>query len=306
MNGTLINRRRAMGTLAALAAGATTVTTAKNHGGMIRLKLDDPVAALKARVKVMGSIAEERVVSFLRFHVYGQMPHEPARPLFSMNNLIVGYWRPGDDDSYHLKHYEVGYYAGFDTDDAIETWTNPYTEKEIELFPFVLGPINRQYKTDTVVAPGLAPLPLTSHVMGDRFFVATQSISRIPNIMQPDEWPERSSGENVNWSSFMTYSAPVAEVADPQRTHVGAHIQLQNFVSWQPWMFMGQRPGGLMSRAFGTHIDDFDQLPATVRAGFEKQTPDIFATDKWDIPRMDAVDYYNKSVTERQQGDDRG
>ena len=218
-----------------------------------------------------------------------------------MNNLIVAYWRPGEDNSFHLKHYEVGYYTRFDTDDPITEWANPYTDETVEIFQFVLGPIARQYKTDTVVAPGLAPLPLTSHVIGDRLFVTTQALTQFPNMMTPEEWPKRSSGPMVNWSSLMTFSARVADVVNPDLSSAPAHVQLQNFISWAPWMLMGQRPGGTMARAFGTDIKDFDALPTAVRSGFERYTPEIFATEDWQTPRLDAVDYFNEMVRRKRE-----
>ncbi len=300
MNSTPVSRRQALGGIAALGAAAIAKPSLADHHA--KIDMSNPAAALKTRVKVMGSVGEQKIQSFLRFHIYGQMPDEPARPLFSMNNMIVAYWKPGEDDSYYLKHYETAYYTKFDTDEPIESFVNPYTGEENEIFQFILGPINRQYKTNTVVAPGLAPLPLESHVIGDRIFVATQSITQFPNILTPEDWPRRSTGPLVSWSSFMTYSAAVADVANPDKMSAPAHIQLQNFVSWPAWMLMGNKPGGTMARAYGTDIESTDALPKSIIANFEKYTPEILETEKWQTPRMDAVDYFNE-MTKRKQAE---
>ena len=69
------------------------------------------------------------------------------------------------------------------------------------MFQFVLGPIDREYSPESVLAPGLAPTPLTSHIMGPRFYVATEAISQVPNLFQPEDWPKRSSGKMANWVS---------------------------------------------------------------------------------------------------------
>jgi hypothetical protein len=266
------------------------------------LDLDDPVDLAVARQKVIGSVAAEDIHSFLRFHFYGQVPGEKARRLLSMNNYIIDRWEPVERGTYKLRHWEVGYYTAFDTDTPLETWVNPYTEDEVEVFHFVLGPIDRVYSPGNVAAPGLAPIPLTSHVTGDRFYVATEAISQIPNLFQPDEWPKRSSGKVANWLSLQTLSAQMEDILDPDLNSAPSNIHLQNFVSWSSWMQMGGRPGGSMARAYGTEIDGFDALPAAVRAGFERYTPEIFDIDSWTMPRFDEIDYFNLMKQRRERG----
>ena len=246
---------------------------------------------------------QEPVHSFLRFHFYGQVPGEKARRLLSLNNYIIDYWEPVERGTYKLRHYEVGYYTEFDTDTPINRWVNPYTNEELEVFHFALGPINREYSPDTVLAPGLAPIPLNSHVMGDRLVVATEAISQIPNIFQPDEWPKYSSGEIVNWLSLQTLSALMEDVLNPELNSAPAHIQLQNFISWGSWMKMGGYEGGTMARAYGTEIAGFDALPPDVLAGFKKYTPEIFETDTWDVTRFDEIDYFKKMNKLREAGE---
>ena len=66
---------------------------------------------------------------------------------------------------------------------------------------------------------------------------------------------------------------------------------MQNLVSWNPFFKMGKRPGRTTVRAFGTHLDSLDDIPPEVRAGLEKYTPEIFATDEWQDVRIDAVEF---------------
>ena len=302
-----LSRRDALGSLAGL-------TTAGLVGGcanepinsatpLLDLNLNDPVDLAFARQKVIGSVAEEQMHSFLRFHFYGQVPGEKARRLLSLNNYIIDYWTPVERGTYQLKHYEVGYYTEFDSDTPIESWVNPYTQEELEVFHFVLGPINREYSPDTVLAPGLAPVPLTSHEMGERFVVSTEAISQIPNLFKPDEWPKYSSGDVVNWLSLQTLSALMDDVRNPDINSAPANIHLQNFVSWSSWMKMGGYPGGTTARAFGTEISGFDALPPKVLKGFQDYTPEIFATDTWEVTRFDELDYFQKMQKLRAAGE---
>ncbi len=300
-----LTRRQAVAGLAGV--GATGLMAGCSNGGdkpaPLQLDLNDPVDLSVARQKVIGSVANEQIHSFLRFHFYGQVPGEKARRLLSMNNYIIDEWEPLERGTYKLRHWEVGYYCDFDTDNPIETWVNPYSNEEIEVFHFVLGPIDRVYSPDSVMAPGLAPIPLTSHVMGERFYVATEAISQFPNLFSPEEWPKRSSGKMANWISMQTLSSRMEDILNPELNSAPANIHLQNFVAWSSWMQMEGRPGGSMARAYGTEIDGFDALPPNVLAAFQKYTPEIFETATWNTTRFDEIDYFNLMKEKRARGE---
>ncbi len=306
MDTSKITRRDAVASIAGIGAigmVAGCSDGAEQKPAALQLDLDDPIDLAYARQKVIGSVEQEQVHSFLRFHFYGQIPGQPAVPLLSMNNYIVDSWEPLEPGTYQLKHWEVGYYCNFDTDDPIESWLNPITNEEIEVFNFILGPIDRVYSPESVIAPGLAPIPLNSHIMGPRFYVATEAISQYPNMLKPDEWPKRSSGDVANWLSLQTLSALWEDVVNPELSSAPANIHAQNFVSWSSWMQMGGRPGGSIARAYGTEIEGFSSLPKKVYDGFKKYTPEIFDTANWDVTRFDEIDYFKLMMERRAKGE---
>jgi len=257
------------------------------------LDLSSPEAISEARIKIVGSIAEETVTTFQRFHIYGDPHGGNLVPLFSMNNLHIDEWRPIERGTYALRHYEVGYYTVFDSEEPLETWTNPFTDEEIEIFHFRLGPIEREYRPSEIIAPALPPNPLTLNVIGDRVFLPTSSINEFANFFTPEDYPMESSGEIVFYDSLFTYSAYVADVANPDVTSAPNHCHLQNAVSWAPWMRMAGRPGRSTVQGFGCKIPDLAALPTHVRKGFETYTPEIFATSEWNEVIFEAIDYYN-------------
>ncbi|MEQ5805935.1 DUF1838 family protein [Alteromonas sp. NFXS44] len=287
--------------VSAMAVGAVPAFASSAEKGSLRAQLDLSTPEKRAEIttKIMGSTGEEEKHTFLRFHIYGYMG-ENVVPFFSMNNYVVQYWKPDSKPGhYHLKHYETGYYTEFDTDKPITQWTNPVSGEKIDLETFILGPIGRLYTPEGIIAPGIAPQPLRVNVIGDRVYVPTQSIEAFPNMFQPGEWPEYSSGEKVFWDSMSTYSAPLSEVLDPSRKSVKAEIHMQNLTSWQPFLRLGQLEGRSMARAFGQHINGFSDLSDDVYAGFKKYTPDIFDTANWQDVRFDSIDFYNKALAEK-------
>lgn len=252
--------------------------------------LSDPIKRSEMIVKIMGSTEREDTYAFLKFHVYGYAG-ENLIPFFSMNNVVVQKWRPTKPGHFDLQHYEVAYYSQFDTNIPIETWENPITGEVVDVPHFILGPIERKYTPEGIIAPGVAPNPLNISVIGDRVFIPTQSTDKIFNPMSTPEWGEYAGDPDIFWDSMLTYSADIKDVLNPDIASVGAEIHMQNLVSWNQFFKMGRLPGRTMVRAFGTHLDSLDDISPEVRAGLEKYTPAIFETDEWEDLRIDAVDY---------------
>ncbi len=265
--------------------------------------LDDPVERSKLIAKIMGSTEREDVTTFLKFHIYGYAG-ENVLPLFSMNNVIVQKWTPLEDEGYYdVQHYEVAYFSEFDTATPIETWENPYTGETLEIPPFILGPISREYTPEGVIAPGVAPNPLNISVIGDRVFIPTQSVDKIFNPMSGPEWGEWASSPDVFWDSMLTFSADIDDVMNDEITNARAEIHMQNLISWGVFMKMGLRPGRTMARAYGTNIDSLDDIPPEYLEGLKKYTPDIFEVDEWTDMRIDAVDFMNEIKAQIDSGE---
>jgi hypothetical protein len=261
--------------LAALAVGGTTAadaaTTARKTAPIP--DFTDRLTAHRTHVKIVGSLGREVVYSFMRLNLYGDLGEGNFVPLYTMNNILVDYWEPQDDDVHEMRKYEVGFYTKFDSQEPLEQFDNPITGQRVPIHHFRLGPVPRAYTPDGVIVMGFNPNLLPIEVIGDRVFLATQSIENTPDRVRP--------GQTNYVNSFMTMSAALADVANPKVLSAPAHLQLQNKNRWQPWMGMGDRPGGTVARGFGTKIRDLDALPAAVRDGARRFVPEIFDTKNW-------------------------
>lgn len=233
----------------------------------------DPLVAHRTHVKVVGSLGREVVHSFMRLNLYADLGSGNFVPLFTMNNILVDYWEPKEDEQHEMRKYEVGFYTKFDGYEPLEQFDNPVTGQRVPIHHFRLGPVPRVYTPEGVIAMGFNPKLLPIETIGDRVFVATQSLESTPDMARP--------GQTNYVNSFMTMSAPLADVANPKVLAAPAHLQLQNKGRWQSWMGMGDRPGGTVARGFGTKIRDLDALPAAVREGARRFVPEIFDTKNW-------------------------
>ncbi|WP_416908153.1 MAG: DUF1838 family protein [Polymorphobacter sp.] len=265
--------------------------------------LADPKARTRLIAKVMGSTVEDERHAFLKFHIFGYAGDGNLIPFFSMNNYIIQKWAPGEDGTFEVQHYEVAYYSKFDTAEAISEWENPLTGETIKLPHLVLGPVPRSYGPDIGKDPGsFAPDPMNITMIGDRVYVPTLTRLTNGNMFAPEEWGPYSSGATTFWDSMLVFSADIEDVLDETKTHVPAEIHMQNMVSWAPYLKLGQSPGRTMVRAYGQHINGFDDLPEEVRANLRTYTPEIFDVDSWTEMRLDAIDFARELAEKREAG----
>lgn len=269
----------------------------------LALKLKNPEQRSKLIAKVLGATVEKERHAFLKFHIFGFAGDGNLIPFFTMNNYVVQKWVPGENSTYEVQHYEVGYYSKFDTTEPLNEWENPLTGEVVKLPHFVLGPVYRAY------GPGMgessasfAPDPLNITMIGDRIYIPTLSKFKFPNRLSAEEWGPYSSGPVTYWDSMLVYSADVEDVFDDTKTHVPAEMHMQNLVSWAPFLKLGQSPGRTMVRAYGQHISGYDALPTDIRENLEKYTPEIFDIEAWTEVRMDSIELAQSLAKQRAAG----
>lgn len=234
---------------------------------------NDPLTALRTHVKMVGSLGKETVVSFMRLNIYADLGEGNYVPFFTMNNILVDYWEPKGEDQHEMRKYEVGFYTRYDSQEPLESFANPVTGKTVAIHHFRLGPVPRLYTPTGVIAMGYTPKLLPIEVIGDRVFLATESIESRPDMLRP--------GQTSYTNSFMTMSATLADIINPAVRSAPVHLQLQNKNRWAPWMGMGDRPGGTVARGFGGKVATLEALPETVKAGARRFVPQIFETATW-------------------------
>lgn len=271
---TNITRRKALLGMAGLAAYGTmpgVVGAAAQRSFVPDFK--DPVEALRAHVKLVGSLGKEQVISFYRLNVYADMHDGNFIPMFTMNNLLIDNWEPQADNAHQMLKYEAGYYTDIDGYEPLSSFKHPKTGEAVRIHNFRLGPVPRGYTPDQYLVMGYNPNPLPLEVIADRVFLATQSIESSPDFADPTK--------TRYTNSFMTYSATLADMQNEALPSAPVHAQLQNKSQWLPWMKMGDQPGGTVVRGFGGKVASLDALPPGVLEGFSKQVPQILDTSNW-------------------------
>jgi len=233
----------------------------------------DPLEALRAHVKLVGTLETGTVYSFYRINIYADLNAGNFVPLYTMNNLLIDKWQVTGENKFQMTKYEAGYYTAIDSYDVIKDYKHPVSGKATKIQNFILGPVPRGYSPEGFTVMGYHPNPLPLEVMADRVFLATQSIESSPSFNDP------SKTHYTN--SFMTYSATLADMQNPELPSAPVHAQIQNKTEWQQWMEMGDQPGGTVARGFGGKVGGLDDLPAGTLEEFGRLTPQILDIENW-------------------------
>ena len=173
-------------------------------------RFQDPVEAMRAHIKLVGTLASGEVISFYRLNIYADLHDGNFIPMYTMNNLLIDKWEAKAGNVHQMLKYEAGYYTAFDSYEPLSTFTNPATNETMPIQNFRLGPVPRGYSPDRFVVMGFHPNPLPLEVIGDRVFLATQSIESGPSFTDPKE--------TRYTNSFMTYSATLSDMQDDELT----------------------------------------------------------------------------------------
>lgn len=287
-----ISRRAALGSVAGLGALALAPGSARSAAAVPEgFNLADPLTALRTHVKLVGSVGNEVVHTFFRLNIYGDLGAGNFVPLFTMNNILVDYWTAQEGDVYEMRKYEVGFYTKIDSYEPLDHFDNPLTGEQHNIHHFRLGPVPRVYTPDGIIVMGYNPNPMPLELIGDRVFLATQSIESTADVVNP--------GQTNFVNSFMTYSALLSDVANPQVLSAPVHAQLQNKNRWAPWMGMGDRAGGTVARGFGAKIASLDALPSDVMNGVKKFVPEILDTKNWTEFLFEDTEYLREREQKR-------
>jgi hypothetical protein len=264
------------------------------------LDLEDPAIRTRTLAKIKGSIKAETVYTFCRLHLYLWLNSGNLQPMLTMQNLAAASWRPLPNGNYGAQLREVGVYTRFDSDEIVDTWVNPVTGDEREVWQFASGPLEIEIGPEGIVTGAeatLKPKEMRLDIIGDKILAPTQSSFSFPNPFNAanpamaSKWPKEAGEAMFYWDSHYFFAANVKDILDPAISSAPAVVQFQNLVSFHPWLGMGQTPGRTWGKGLGTKLKSLDELPAGARAAFEKKTPEIFDIPNWKAPRIDFAEY---------------
>lgn len=230
--------------------------------------LQDPEHNLQAYIKLRGNLRPEPVWEMITGRVFGLVNSEKPRPLFKTLGATRTVYRRVSSLEYTAESRYVGLFLDLESGQLLQRWTNPYNMRECEIpstrydmMPKI-HPASASFgKANEPPSPGVR----SWFVIGDVFHMEDQIISPATPDKQPD-------------GDLMTFSASVADMADPALTTAPSRLSFNAVEHWRDWMQMEQ-DGSLWWHVSGAKVAGPAAFPDAIRSMVEKESPGFFTEE---------------------------
>ena len=296
-----LSRRTALGAgvAAATALGVRSAAAAAPAKG--KYDLMDPETNLKALLKLQGDLAEKDVISGFGGEAWAWVAGKGNPKVFKTYGIGASRIQAMGEGTYRFLHKEVLYYCDPKTGEILDTWTNPITNKRVEVLHIINDPVNRLYK----LKGGLFDPPFPHDVVGDRVVFQLDVLrSTEKNPLTRAEYPLQSQQDLYQSGEMWAISGSLKELSDPKVTSAENHTAWARVGMWLPFMEMGDLPGVMIyhSQSF-KFKQGKSQIPAKILAYTEKHYPQYLEEPKeWKEQRENENTWtYSKKIIDQRK-----
>ncbi len=258
-----IDRRAAL-----IVAGAAAVSGTPSAAAARALDLEDPVDLLEAVVKVRNDISGEQAMTWSAGYVWSRIDGRESQILLRTEAITVTRALKRDW-GYVWISKEALYFEDPDTEDVIESWRNPFLDRDVQVFQLRNDTVNYEYRYD---APG-AWAPRYVENSGDVLFY-NDLFFMAPSPMSPADYPRYVGSDYYQGAGIYNFAVKRADLDDTAVTSAPSTSSWTSVRQWLPWMEMGSWAGGLVVTTRGKKLPNgAADLPPKFRRYLETSDP---------------------------------
>ena len=290
-----LTRRAAVAGLAiggsALLAGNA---EAARKSGRKSLNLDDPKDNCDALIKLQADLSGKDAMGGFPGSVWAWIPGEGNTLLW--NTYGVGVSRVvfmPEENAWRFYHREALLYLDPETNDVLESWQNPWTERRVEVLHILNDHVNRYYALN----PGGRFKFPWAYETNDDDLVFRISVFRFEqNIMHPKDYPLHAQSDKYQTTELWGMIGSLSEVQNPDVTSAHCVTSWSRISGWQPFMEMGNRPGQTVYHSHSYKLmRGAADLPPKIRSWLEKNAPEYLEAPKEWIAPTESIGVWNYS-----------
>lgn len=265
------------------------------------LDLESQEGSTEAMVKMRCSLdPSEDVILWWSGTLFAQLPGKAPSALMGFEGYNICRSEKLEDGTWRLATRELTFYRDLRTGEILGEWDNPLNGRRVEVVDVANDPVN------TVLnAPGRSfPVPWVE--AGDQLLVTLNIPLSYPNPLQPDAWPEESSGPVYVGSEHFMFFVPRAAMEDATLSQAPVTYGWTRVGPWLPWMRMGQAEGNLLYIGQGNKRQAISELPDDIQALVRERYPEYAtAPREWVQPNATSWTEYRRRM-ERLRGEAAG
>jgi Protein of unknown function (DUF1838) len=195
---------------------------------------------------------------------------------------------------YKMVSRELLIYRDARTGEVLKKWTNPWTNEVVDVLHVANDPVN---SSSFVKGRDGQPARWNGSILGKTWMSSTTVPLFYSNPLAGAYQAE--IGGTYHATEMFNFSGDTASLLDPRITTAPAHIAWVRISDWLPWMKMGGRDGVIYFNTLGLKLENFEQMPATMRAEIAANYPAYVAPPPLDDTRPNETSWtYFKDVRE--------
>ncbi|MGQ2944097.1 DUF1838 family protein [Blastomonas fulva] len=271
----MIRRREALAGMMATGAALAVPAPLRAASAAAPSSLDVTSMAGRQRTFLMmrGALDEDLVTNWVQANYYGVV-EDRMEPLFNVVSAVFSRTRALADGAYQQVTFELAWFTDIATGKALDTFRNPYTNKDCKIPSGGFAPSSTRFDKDLSFhlpkeMPGLQleheVLPIVTR--GNDVWVTERirSAASFPGAARP-----------FRYSDSTVMHAQASDLQRPGATRVTSNVSYTNVVSWRPWLEMGDHPGHLTASGVGRQNATRDSMPPAWLEATEARRPDVF------------------------------
>lgn len=247
-------------------------------------------------MRVRGDASGTDVVYYWTGTVYSFVPGEKKQELFKFEGFNVARTII-KEEGFELLTREAAFYEDPKTGQIIETWTNPFTNKEVPVVQIWNDPVNQDISFPDEYLPYIEKF-LPSTDLGEYRCYNMDIFPFYPSPLAEDKYADYSQSDTYQAGEFFQFFVEREDLGKKKLTTIPTTISWTRISPWMPFMQMGDKPGNLIFVCRGMKLNNgFAGLPEKLKTYVEKNHPEYkTAPTEWTEPNETSWTYFKKLI----------
>jgi hypothetical protein len=267
------------------------------------LDLDNPEDAVKAMQKISCDLEEGKPATFWwSGKVYSRVPGEKDRLLFKYQAMNTRACKnlsdPEKGYGYRMVTREALIYQDPKTGEIIHSWTNPWTDEELEVVHIYNDPVNMR---PIYAQSSWGPFRFPATFKDGRGWFSFEVPLFYTNPLAGDY--QEYVGGTYQAIEMFNFFFDEAILLDPAVTGSNdTHVSWSRVSKWLPWMKMGDRAGQMIYTGAGKRVTTWEELPEILKNELKRVKPEFQTPPPLDDDRPNETSWtYFKKVIDKQR-----
>ena len=171
---------------------------------------------------------------------------------------------------YRLISREILLYKDKKNGEILRTWTNPYTNEEVEVMHVANDPVNQRPSYGVDRNGDVKEFP--GNIMDGRWWFTATIPLYYKNILGGDY--QKYVGGTYRATEMFNFFGDIKSLLDENKNTADVQVGWVRHSDWLPWMQMSGRDGIIYMHSAGKKLNSFDDLPDLFKKEIAKNYPE--------------------------------